>query len=60
MVKLLLEMNVASVAEQNSDKKLPIHLLVESDVDGVDHESPDYIEAVWLLLRAYPEIVLNW
>ena len=60
VVKLLLGMNVASVSEPNLDKKLPIHLLVETDADGVDRESPDYMEAIWLLLRAYPAAMLNW
>ena len=58
-VKYLLERHAPSVSERNADNKLPIHLLCESDTEKVDHDCPEFIEAIWCLLLAYPETVLQ-
>ena len=57
VVKLLIERNVPSVSERNTDNKLPIQLLLESVEHQVDHNSPEYIEAIWLLLLTYPSVL---
>ena len=58
VVKYLLERNAPSVSERNSNNKLPIHLLLECGESLVDKEgTTEYIETVWLLLLANPEVV---
>ena len=61
VVKYLLESHAHLVpsATVNAENKLPIHLLCESgkDDDG-DRESAEYIETIWLLLLANPEVVM--
>ena len=57
-VKYLVESHVPSVSERNSDNKLPIHLLLECRESVVDKESTEFIEVVWRLLLAYPEVVM--
>ena len=57
VVKLLLEMNVPSVSERNTDDKLPIQILLESEDHEVDHSSPEFVETIWLLLLAYPLVL---
>lgn len=59
VVKYLLERHVSSVSRRNGDNKLPIQLLVESGNNGMNSESPDYLETVWRLLLAYLETLLN-
>ena len=60
VVKYLLESHAHLVASAtvNAKNELPIHLLCESskDEDG-DSESTEYIETIWLLLLANPEVV---
>ena len=58
VVKYLLEGCISSVSERNADNKLPIHLLCDVDREKVDHDSPEYVESIWLLLLAHPEAVL--
>ncbi len=58
VVKHLLEMSAPFISERNDDNKLPIHLLIESEQVG--RESLKYVEGIWLLLRSYPETVLNF
>ena len=53
VVKYLLGKHVPSVSERNGDNKLPIHLLSEYRGDNLD--SANYVETLWLLLRAHPE-----
>ena len=61
VVKYLLEANVPSVSERNNDDMLPLHLLLECEENThqikVDKGSIEYIETVWLLLLANPEVV---
>ena len=61
-VKYLLERNVPSVSERNNDNMLPLHLLLECGENTyqikVDKGSIEYIETVWLLLLANPEVVM--
>ena len=46
------------VSERNAANKLPFHLLLEFEDDQVNRESPEFTEACWQLLRAYPETVM--
>jgi hypothetical protein len=58
-ITLLLEKyNAVSVSKRNADKKLPIDLLWESN-KVLDRENVEYTESVFLLLRAYPETIIN-
>lgn len=59
-IKYLLGRCVPSVSERNTHDKLPIQLLCECGEEKVDQASPAYIEAIWLLLLAYPETMLSW
>lgn len=59
VIKYLLDRHVPSVSERNAENKLPIHLLCEVDREKVDHDSPEYVETIWLLLLAHPEAVLQ-
>ncbi len=53
---LLDQFDAVSVSKRSVDKKLPIDLLFESDVD---RESVAYTESVYRLLRAYPEMIMG-
>ena len=46
------------VSERNAANKLPFHLLLEFEDDQVNRESPEFTEACWQLLRAYPDTVM--
>jgi hypothetical protein len=62
-VKYLLEANILSVSERNNDNKLAIHLLFECGENTLDtdtRESMEYVEAVWQLLLANPEVVRDF
>ena len=53
--------SLETVNDQDQDK-LPIHLLCQAGKEGkggVDCESPEYIETIWLMLLANPEIVTS-
>jgi ankyrin repeat protein len=52
---LLDEHNGASVSKANAHNKLPVHLLWESDAVS-DRRGKAYVDAVFRLLRAYPEL----
>ena len=58
IVLLLEEYNGMSVSKQNTQRKLPIELLWESDAVE-DRESTEYVESVFQLLKAYPETLMN-
>ena len=58
-VRYLLTKQIVPVSEKNANGKLPINLLWESCEQGASNESNEYVETVWQLLLAYPEIV-NW
>ena len=61
VVKYLLEANVPSVSERNNDNKLAIHLLFECGENTLDtRESMEYVETVWQLLLANPEVVRDF
>ena len=60
VVKYLLEANVPSVSDRNNDNKLAINLLVECGENALDRESMDYVETVWQLLLANPEVVRDF
>ena len=49
---------VASVSKRNTDNKLPIHLLLESN-EVRDREDTKYLESIYRLLRAYPETLMH-
>eukprot|EP00984_Skeletonema_dohrnii_P010075 scaffold3907_cov76-Skeletonema_dohrnii-CCMP3373.AAC.2 len=55
---LLEEYDAVSVLKRNAQKKLPIHLLWESN-SVEDSESVEYSESVFRLLKAYPEMMMN-
>eukprot|EP00984_Skeletonema_dohrnii_P018808 scaffold8881_cov93-Skeletonema_dohrnii-CCMP3373.AAC.1 len=56
---LLEEYDAVSVSKRNAHKKLPIDLLWESNAVE-DRESIEYTESVFRLLKAYPEMVMNY
>ena len=57
---LLDEFDAVSVSKRNTQKKLPIDLLWESNaVEVEDKESNEYVESVFRLLKAYPETLIN-
>jgi hypothetical protein len=59
IIALLLEkFGAASVSKRNLHNKLPIHLLLESG-SVRDREGINYIESVFLLIRAHPETVID-
>ena len=59
-IALLLEKyGAASVSKRNVHGKLPIDMLWESNEVG-DRESVEYMGSVFQLLKAYPEIVMNF
>jgi hypothetical protein len=58
---LLEEHDAVAVSKRNAHKKLPIHLLFESNAEnaGTDREEDTkYAESIFQLLRAYPETVM--
>ncbi len=55
---LLDEFGAVSVSKRNTDKKLAIDLLWESDLVS-DRESIEYIDSVYRLMRAYPETAMS-
>jgi ankyrin repeat protein len=58
-IALLLEKyGAVSVSQSNVYKKLPIHLLFESDAVVNREDDIKYLESVFQLLRAYPETVM--
>jgi len=61
VVKYLLESHAPLVASAtvNAKGELPIHLLCESRRgEDDDSEDTEYIETIWLLLLANPEVVV--
>ena len=60
VLKYLLEANVPSVSERNNGSKLAIHLLLECGENTLDRESMEYVETVWQLLLANPEVVRDF
>ena len=62
IVKYLLEANMPSVSERNNNNKLAIHLLLECEENtlDIDRESVEYVETVWQLLLANPEVVRDF
>eukprot|EP00985_Skeletonema_marinoi_P018455 scaffold10306_cov75-Skeletonema_marinoi.AAC.16 len=59
-ITLLLEKyDAISVSKRSTHGKLPIDLLWESNVVE-DRESIEYTESVFRLLKAYPEMVMNY
>ena len=60
VVKLLVDEQSASVSKTRYDGKLPIHLLCEAEDGVVDRESVEYVESIFLLLKAQPEAALDF
>ena len=60
VIKYLLHANVPSVSERNNDNKLAIHLLLECGENILDRESLVYVETVYQLLLANPEVVQDF
>lgn len=50
--------DAVSVSQSNAYKKLPIHLLFESDAVANREDDTKYLEIVFQLLRANPETVM--
>jgi len=48
----------ASVAMRNANEHLPIELLLAGNHDHIDQESASYVNSIFLLLRANPDIIL--
>ena len=58
-IAMLLERyDAVSVSKRNAHKKLPIDLLWESN-QVQDRESIEYIESVFRLLKAFPELLMK-
>jgi hypothetical protein len=55
---LLQKYHAVSVSKRNAYKKLPIHLLLESDAFVNREEDVKYTESIFQLLRVYPETVM--
>ena len=55
-IALLLKCEAASVSQRNAHGKLPIDLLWESN-EVSDRESVEYMESIFQLVRAYPEMI---
>ena len=55
VVNYLLKTYASLVSIADSQNMLPIHLFCEADND--ERESPEYIETVWRLLLASPEVL---
>ena len=60
VLKYLLEANVPSVSDRNNNNKLAIHLLLECGEDTLDRESMAYVETIYQLLLANPEVVRDY
>ena len=60
IVKYLLQTNLPSVLERNNDNKLAIHLLFECGENIIDRGSIEYVEIVWQLVLANPEVVRDF
>jgi len=60
IVKYLLEANAPSVSDRNNNNKLVIHLLFECGEETLDRESMEYVETVWQMLLANPEVVRDF
>jgi len=68
VVQFLLRRGTSAVSIQNGDGKQPIHLLCEAETDKEDDvneedesvEETDYVETVFMLLKASPEIVSSF
>ena len=60
VIKYLVEANVPSVSERNNNNKLAIHLLFECRENTLDRESLEYVETIWQLLLANPEVVRDF
>ena len=60
VVKHLLQANVPSVSERNNNNKLAIHLLFDCGEEISDRDSMEYVEIVWQLLLANPEVVRDF
>ena len=60
VLKYLLEANVPSVSDRNNDNKLAIHLLFECGEETHDRESMEYVETIYQLLLANPEVVRDF
>lgn len=56
--KYLLERQTASVSARNEDNELPIELLCRPSEPKIDIDSPEYVETIWLLLLAHPDVVM--
>ena len=60
VLKYLLEANLPSVSERNDDNKLAIHLLFECGENILNRESMSYVETIYQLLLANPEVVRDF
>ena len=60
VIKFLLEANVPSVSDRNNNNKLAIHLLFECGEEILDRDSLEYVETIWQLLLANPEVVRDF
>lgn len=56
IVNNLLEKSITAISVQNLRGELPIHALLEA---GYANDRPEYTEAIWRLLRAYPECLME-
>ena len=63
VVKYFLDdhISLVSSAQVNEKGELPIHLLCEARKDKVDSDNnTDYIETIWLMLLANPEVIMSY
>ena len=61
VIKYLLDKHTSlvSTVEVNDSGELPIHLLCEAGKDKVDSDSTEYIEIIWRMLLANPEVIMS-
>ena len=64
VIKYLLTNHASLVAsaEVNQKRKLPLHLLCEAGKDDKvdsDDNSTEYVETIWLMLLANPEVIVS-
>ena len=60
IVKYLVEANASLVSKRNNDNDLAIHLLLECGKEILDRDSLEYVETVWQLLLANPEVIRDF
>lgn len=60
VIALLVEQySSAALTMRNANEHLPIELLLAGNHDHIDQESASYVNSIFLLVRANPDILMN-